>query len=76
MSTAPPTLIPMFVQVYPLPRSQCQTSILNGNVEGHAHDARLDVTWRIIVTFQSMSKRSIAIPLGGDCDGGGGCSRK
>lgn len=66
MSTTPPTLVTMFIQIHTLPRTQRQLSLLNRNVQRHAHQTTLYMSRHVIIAFHRVTKRPIAIPRGGD----------
>jgi hypothetical protein len=65
MASTITTCIPMLVQVNPLPRSQSEPPVTDGNIETRAHETRFDVPRHVIVAFHGMSKGAVAIPLGG-----------
>jgi len=56
----------MFIQIDTLPRSQSQSTLRNRYIETDTHQAALDVSGHVIVTFQSMLECPVSIPLRGN----------
>jgi hypothetical protein len=54
----------MLVQIDPLPCAQSEAPLPDRNIETRTHETRLDVPGHVIVTFGSVSKGTVAIPLG------------
>lgn len=54
----------MFVEIDPLPGTECQSAVANRNVQGYAHETALDVPGHVIVTFECVLECAISIPLG------------
>ena len=54
----------MFIQIDTLPSAQGETSISDRNVQRGPHQRALDVTRHVVISFHSMAKCAVAVPLG------------